>query len=414
MRRTVPFSTHSRPLLLLLVAVSLASSGCVASLRQAVPVRRLPECWLAAPKSGAVPIDFTLLRQSPPDQYILGPGDTLGIHIPTVIGAIDEQTRHLEPPPFQFSQGAGDRYVSQPAVGHPVVVRPDGTINLPLVSPISVGGRTITDVAEALRREYVDNQGILRPGRDHITVSLIKPRTHRVMVLREDSPADAPSLIRGDTTLLAKHGSGAVIELPAYENDVLHALIATGGLPGVDAKNEVWVLRNTTTPGFSAAEQLRQGMDPQQLASMNSNGTQVIRIPLRVCPGEPLMFGPDDVVLRDGDVVFIESRDSEYFYVGGLLKGARIELPRDTDLDVIGAIAMANGNINGPAGANAAATNFRSGPGNIVPPTRVIILRQLASGEQIKIHVDLKQASLDNRERILIQPEDVVMLHYTG
>ena len=85
-----------------------------------------------------------------------------------------------------------------------------------------------------------------------------------------------------------------------------------------------------------------------------------------------------------------------------------------TDLDVIGAIALANGNVNGPAGANAAATNFRSGPGNIVPPSRVIILRQVASGEQVKIHVDLKQASLNNRERILIQPEDVVMLHYTG
>ena len=74
---------------------------------------------------------------------------------------------------------------------------------------------------------------------------------------------------------------------------------------------------------------------------------------------------------------------------------------------------MANGNAVGPAGINAVATNFRNGPGNIVPPTRAIVVRRLADGRQIKIRVDLRAALDDPRERILIQPEDFVLLKYT-
>ena len=34
-----------------------------------------------------------------------------------------------------------------------------------------------------------------------------------------------------------------MIKLDAYKNDVLHALMASGGLPGVNAKNEIKILR---------------------------------------------------------------------------------------------------------------------------------------------------------------------------
>jgi hypothetical protein len=48
----------------------------------------------------------------------------------------------------------------------------------------------------------------------------------------------------------------------------------------------------------------------------------------------------------------------------------------------------------------------------VIPPTRVLILRKLPNGEQLPIRVDLTKAMRDSKERITIQPEDMVMLHY--
>ena len=39
------------------------------------------------------------------------------------------------------------------------------------------------------------------------------------------------------TAFFTLAGTGQIIDLPAYQNDVLTALARTGGLPGTDAKN---------------------------------------------------------------------------------------------------------------------------------------------------------------------------------
>ncbi len=62
----------------------------------------------------------------------------------------------------------------------------------------------------------------------------------------------------------------------------------------------------------------------------------ILKIPLRLPPGVIPSFRPDDVILKDGDVVYIESRDAEVFYTGGLLPGGEYQIPRDYDLDVLG------------------------------------------------------------------------------
>ena len=48
----------------------------------------------------------------------------------------------------------------------------------------------------------------------------------------------------------------------------------------------------------------------------------------------------------------------------------------------------------------------------MVRPTRVIILRELPDGRQLPIRVDLARAMTDQKERILIQANDVVMLQF--
>ena len=193
---------------------------------------------------------------------------------------------------------------------------------------------------------------------------------------------------------------------------MLHALSQTGGLPGEDARNEVWVLRGgDSASGNQLLQRLQTGVDPTTLGAVN--GASIVRIPLSYAPGAPLPFGPGDVVLHDGDVLYVQARTQEVFYTGGLLPGGQFLLPRDYDLDVVNAISLSGGNPNGPAGFPLI-PQFRSGsgPGNIVAPTRVMIIRKMPDGAQVKIYVDLRRALYDPRQHVLIQPNDTVMLFW--
>ena len=49
----------------------------------------------------------------------------------------------------------------------------------------------------------------------------------------------SPESVPRDGTIISKRGSGQIVRLPVYRNDVLHALAETGGLPGVDGANAV-------------------------------------------------------------------------------------------------------------------------------------------------------------------------------
>jgi len=373
----------------------------------AVPVDHLPMEWHAIPRS--MPrVDLTYLRQNPPGVHRIGTNDVLGVYIQGALDG-DETT-----PPFQFP--LEDTNVDAPAVGHPVTVAEKGTISLPDIPAIPVSGLTLEQAKSKILNAYVAAKVLNRDAIHHIVVTLIKPRTEKILVFRQDSAAVSSEFLGSqDRALFSKRGSAHLVELPVYENDLLHALVTTGGLPGVDAKDEIWILRRKSIDPARLGElttELNQSPDPSAMLHRQATHSEVVRIPLRLSPCDTAPFSVEQTILHTGDVVFIESRDAEFFYSGGLLSGAQIPIPRDYDLDVIGAIALAGGNVAGPAGANAAATNFRSGPGNIIPPSRVTIVRMIPGG-QVKIRVDLKKALDDPRQRIRIQPGDVVMLQYT-
>ena len=196
----------------------------------------------------------------------------------------------------------------------------DGTVILPQIKPLKVEKMTLAEVHEALRKAYtVDNQ-ILKPGSERILVTLYEPRKYHIAVIREDSPG--PGF--GSTFEVAKKGTGYNLDLPVGENDVLNALARSGGLPGDDAKNEVII--------YKKAKDLTKKED----------ATVVIHIPLRAKPDGPLLFKPEDVVLDNGDIVYIEARDKEVFYTYGRLLGEGVyPLPRDNDLDIVQALVYA-------------------------------------------------------------------------
>lgn len=509
-----------------------------------IPVQAVSAEWKVPPKGHLRPIDLSLLRQNPPCEHRVDSGDVLGIYVEGILGSKDEV------PPVHVSPC--DREIP-PSTGYPIPVRSDGTIALPLADPISVRGMTFREVEQKLRWVYTQQRPLLRTGQERILVGLQRPRVFRILVLRQEA-GNAPVHQGFGATQVShteKRGVGRAILLPAYRNDVLNALAETGGLPGLDAENAVYIMRRGgsvanahgptpacthcqgqqaargrgrpaiiraqspegesfygTAPPAQAARAARfnltgqtapmtheisrdwrypvpsdrsvptlpvemrgaqagmygmpqhpagpalpgatdYGLNPdtQGMASPDQSGfvpprygppgpgfnpgiggyspmegdrtvdhQGSVRIPLRLNPGEQPNFTEQDILLYDGDVVFVDSRDNEFFYTGGLLGGGQFNLPRDYDLDVLDAIAISEGHygrnfINRPTKALGGVSILNKDV--TAGASQVVVFRKLADGNEIPIKIDLKRALQDPGERLAIQPGDRIVLEYT-
>ncbi len=391
--------------LLTLICLTMAS-GC-SMYRQTVPGYCVSDGFYES-RSDKEPINFLRLRQTPPVAYRLDERDVLGIYIEGVLGNKDE------PPPVHFPE-QGD---TPPAIGYPVPVREDGTVSLPLVRSVEVRGLTLSQAEQKIRQAFLDEK-ILRADRDRIIVTLMRPRTYHILVVREDGNATQAfnGNISPENIALQgifgnnRGGESTAVELQAYENDVLHALTETGGMPGNDAISEVFILRG----GFANSKERDYFMNSMDgsIPEETMSRPGVVRIPLRLGPDDPTPeISEQDIILNTGDVVFVKSRETEVFYTGGLLPGGQYPIPRDYDIDVLQAISLAGGSIGTSTGSH---NSFFGGNNNaasgIFPATRVIVLREMC-GEQVPIEIDLRRAMLDPAERVVIQPGDFITLEY--
>ncbi len=124
-------------------------------------------------------------------------------------------------------------------------------------------------------------------------------------------------------------------------------------------------------------------------------------------------LAPEEVRLRDGDVVTVPKQKDELFYVVGPLSdtnrtsfnvgtrdlrqiGGGFILPRDRDIDVITGVAMA-GYID-----------------PINSPTTATVHRRLEDGRSLLIRVDLIEARTDRLATVLLRPGDIVYLNPDG
>jgi protein involved in polysaccharide export with SLBB domain len=378
-----------------LLLASGLSGGCASwsnpTLADSIPVHRLPPEVFGKPREEEKTIPLTLLRQKPPDKYLFDAGDVLGIFVEGVLGKIGE------PPPINATpQGSN----LPPAVGYPIVVQDDGKISLPLIEPLLVKEKSQSKVQDEIREAYV-NAGILIKGKERVIVSLLKQRTYHVTVIRQD--AGGVVLSAAGTFAPSRRGTGYPLDLNAYENDVLNALAKTGlGLPGLEASNVVVIQRGLAD--------VAPGMTAEAVAA----ASQQVRIPMRLRPNEQLPFRPEDVVLKNGDIVFIESRDTEIYYTGGLMPVAEIPLPRDYDLDVMEAVTQSHGPLfNGGVNFNNLTGTITNNGVGAPSPSLVTVIRKTPHCGQITIRVDLNRCAQDPRERVLVQPGDFLILQET-
>lgn len=416
--------------------LTLLSTGCTSILSpmSGVPINQLPHEMRGQSRNNLVPVPLSLLRQQAPPHYLLDAGDILGIYIEGVMPPKGNEGQAEAAPPVHFPEAGSDL---PPSVGYPIPVRDDGTLPLPLVNPINVRGKTLSQVEAEIRKAYVVDKKILKEGRDRVMVSVMRERTYRVIVIREDeedtgtlSGGGAGSIVGGST----RSGSGHTLDLPAYKNDVMHALAQTGGLPGLNAKNEVKILKANRAgqvdangmpimmPGMmgSYAEpgMIVSGCMPQDPCYAGCNQNQdydpsAIRIPLRAYPGQMPHLQPSDIILEEGDIVVVEARDTEFFYTGGLLPGGQFPIPRDYDLDVVGAMAIAGQGLGSSGSSQGGGGGMLGGGFSGASPTQLYVIRQTPCGDQFNIAVNLSSALNDSSQRVLIQPGDTLILRYT-
>lgn len=520
--------------LIWLAVLTAALPGCAAMHpMKGIPVQKYGGPLPTPLRNYEETIDLSLLRQNPPPDHIVGPRDVLGIYIEGILGDAQHALPTYQPALPNI----------KPSLGYPVEVRQDGTISLPYVDPIPVVGMTIAQVERQIRTVYTEGKPLLQPGQDRILVSLQQPRTYRVLVVRQEAGGRRFLENQYESSDLQqdKRGSGHVLHLPAFQNDVLHALAETGGLPGLDAQNVIYVIRqqgprplipsvdadhwklppaetpfpgnprghsvSPTPPGRVSpllvpppvdppesappdlqgsstfrdevsvyGHSLASGTDagrsvtaaahdvghsfmpfatsadrhathdfpgadrpnldhvqsleypapppsasdavfldlPPAVQTYAASGATIIQIPLRVLPGTPPSFTREEIILRDGDVVFIESRDDEYFYTGGLLGGGRYRLPRDRDLDLVEAISLVEGEGRVARPSRAIGGSSVLNQDVTAGASRVIIHRLMPDGTRVPLKVNLYQVLKDPNRTILIQPDDRIYLRYSA
>ncbi len=391
------------------VCLMMVLSACGCTTISSIPVSQLPKQLLEGErKDDFIDINLPRLRQDPPEFYALGPGDVLGLHVPNVLSAgADESVL----PQVHYPEDA----TLPPAVGSPIVVREDGTVALPFIDPVSVEGMSLVEATDAIRNAYTNSENPIARDDAQVILTMIRARTTRVLVIREED---------GGKDGVTKRGTGHVVDLPAYQNDVLHALSETGGMPGTDAENQVYIYRGMMEDGMNYDNMMSNLCmeNCQDPCFCNEapvpDPPNVTKIPLRYHPSRPPTFSDEDILLSEGDIVIIRSRDRETFYSAGVLGGGEHQIPRDKDLDVVGAIAIAGGPLGSVgSGVGGVGTGGRGGGGQqqnqFCQPSQVLVIRELPCNNQIAIRIDLNKAIADKSQRILIQPGDVVMLRYT-
>jgi hypothetical protein len=399
--------------LLALVLCALLAPGCAAitnPLVDSIPVRYAPpELLQTCVRDGLESIPLTFLEQPPSPVYRLDTGDVLGVWIENVIG------EKMVPIPVHILTNPAERgqRVLNPSAGYPFVVREDGTLLLPMLKqPVPVRGLSVNE-AEKTVKETLIRERILNEDTAKMFLGLLQKRQYEVVVLRQEATAFGVGA-EGAFATAGKRGFGAVLNLSAGENDIVHALGLTGGLPGLDAYNQVVIYRRLAPHALDRQallkrmEQLPPGSPvPPELAGHVS----IIRIPLRLVPGQPMPFMPQDVILQTGDVIFLEGRDKDVYYTAGLLPAGEHVLPRDRDLDILAAVAL----VRGPMVNSTFGSNTLSGavfPAGLGQPSAslLVVLRRTAQGGQVPIRVDLNRALRDSRERIVVHAGDLLIL----
>jgi protein involved in polysaccharide export with SLBB domain len=384
-----PFLVLKRHIVLLAAICGLTvTTGCYVPLHSpAILASSLSDAYRTPMRSNSGTLNLATLSLPTGTDYLLGPNDTLEV----VVAGLSSTETGEQLRPIQ------------------VRVMASGNVRLPLVGEVYVGGMNLSQAQQAIDDAYSD--GILVNPKTSVT--LAQAATFNVPVMGE---VVAPG----------------VYALQRNENDVAHAVASAGGLTQFSAEvieihrrlpEEDLVQRLSVTQ--DASEQLpaispAAPVEGEAAVEVNPYDEPkiVIQIPLRCGPPSLIVDGQllpqeelrvEDITIRPGDVVVVPRQPDEVFFVVGELNennvvnfrvseldrrlGNAFLLPKDRDIDVVTAVAMA-GYID-----------------PINSPDTVTVHRSIPGAPPMLIRVDLIAARYNWRENIYVQPGDIIYLN---
>jgi polysaccharide biosynthesis/export protein len=261
------------PLLSATLALLILGSGCA---QRAYRAANLPRELMAPSTLDPQCINLSGLADQSVSAEVIQPGDVLEVTMIT-------------------------DYTKLTTTAAPVRVADDGSIAVPLVGRVGVGGLEVKQAEQAVNAESVA-RGVFRTP--CITMTMKQCHTSRVTVVGAVNSPGVHDLPRGSTSLMA-------------------ALLAAGGL-GKEAGTEVEI-RHTDS---------RQAPQESIRVDLAAAAAGALRLP----------------ELRDGDVVQVTKRTLPPVYVIGLVrKPGEFPFPPNQELRVLDALALAGGVSNSAA-----------------------------------------------------------------
>lgn len=262
--------------------------------------------------------------------------------------------------------------LEEEAASKPARVSDNGTINVPLVGQVAVAGLDEQQAAELVRIAAIE-RGIYR--NPQVTVRVAERAVNYVTVLGA----------------VAEPGTH---EVPRSSSNVVAAIAAAGGFTE-EAGTEVEVLRQPASY-LAENEGESSGANIQQVSfnapPAGSPQSRSERIDLAMLDGQPVDFR-----IGDQDVVMVHPADKRVVHVAGLVdKPDQYEMPRDQDLYLLAAIAMAGG------------------PSSPVADKVYVIRRLDEEAEPRVIELSMAEAKVNGAENLRLAPGDLVSVEATA
>jgi polysaccharide biosynthesis/export protein len=257
------------------------------------------------------------------------------------------------------------------ATDKPARIADDGTINVPLVGSVHIAGMDEQQAGEAVFKAAVE-RGIYR--NPQVTVRVEQRAVNYVTVL-------------GAVSEPGTH------EVPRSSSNLMAAVAAAGGF-SEDAGTEVEVLRrsNNIFASSSAANDANIQLASFTAPPLQSTETRSERIDLAMMDA-----ATHNLQIGDQDVVMVHPAKKRVIHVAGLVrKPDQFEMPKDQDLYVLDAIAMAGG---------------KSSP---VADKVFVIRRTDHTSEPKVIQVSINQAKVNGQENLRLAPGDLVSVEATA
>lgn len=329
-----------------MLCIVLLATGCQ-------PMRftphTLPQVWQVEPVANAQTVDLTRLTGSVARSDVIGLGDVLEITISA--GLAEEDT-----------------------VTFPVRVNEQGQAVISQVGPVTLEGLDLEEAEAAIAMACEQAGFYLSP---HVTVTTKRRNLYQI-------------------TVIGAVEEQGTYEIPAGSSDLLHAIVAAGGL-ATNAGTNVEIRQaarpdRQTEPAVAGVD----GGGDYALAGHTVGVSQSVPHVVTVNLATISESDSTNYRLDDGAVVMVETRDPPALQVLGLVSKPDVyDYPIGENLRLLGALAMAGGRSNPVA-------------------NRVLVIRQdPETGEQAVIQVNYNRAKDDLTENMLLQPGDTVIVDQT-